>query len=260
MTIIPKRHRMKVMQTKYIIGSIIIIGALSAFPVRAEVLDTDHDGLSDDVEITVYHTDPNKTDTDGDSFDDGEEVQKGYDPLVPKKLLRETDSDNDGLWDDWEIALGTDLIKTDTDGDGFSDGVEVVAGHDPLSADTAIVTKRITVSLKEQKLAYYFGDQKLDEFSISSGLPGTPTPKGNFSVLVKRPIVHYRGNDYNFPNTKWNLMFKKGSWGNYYIHGAYWHNQFGKPRSHGCVNVPHKYEYMGRLYDWANVGTAITIE
>lgn len=232
----------------------------SAYPAGAQVQDSDQDNLSDQVEITVYRTHPHKADTDGDGFSDGEEVRLGFSPLEIKKPLRQVDTDKDGAWDDWEIALGTDVTRPDTDGDGFNDGTEILSGHNPLSADDTTVTKRIEVRLKEQKLAYYFGDKKLDEFAISSGLPGTPSPKGNFSVLMKRPVVHYGGGDYNYPNTKWNLMFKRGSWGNYYVHGAYWHNKFGQTRSHGCINVPHKYEYMGRLYDWASVGMPVSVQ
>lgn len=223
-------------------------------------VDTDGDGLSDVEEVTIYHSDPYNPNTDGDRFPDGEEVKNGYSPINPAKIkMRALDTDKDGLWDDWEIILGTNLMNPDTDGDGYTDGQEVMAGHDPLSFSDQPITKRIEVSLKDQTLAYFFGDKKLDEFLISSGLRGTPTPTGEFTVLKKRPVVLYRGADYNYPNTKWNLMFKPGRTGNYYIHGAYWHNQFGKPRSHGCVNVPYKTEYMGRLYDWADEGTPINI-
>lgn len=223
-------------------------------------IDTDGDGLTEIEEVSVYYTNPNNADTDGDGFLDGQEIKDGFSPLnTTKTKMRAIDTDKDGLWDDWEIILGTSLVNPDTDTDGFLDGPEVMAGHDPLSFNKQLIPKRIEVSLKDQKLAYFFGDKKLDEFAISSGLRGTPTPPGEYTVLKKRPVVWYRGADYNFPNTKWNLMFKPGTSGNYYIHGAYWHNQFGKPRSHGCVNVPHKAEYMGRLYDWANEGTPISI-
>src|SRR5581483_6321110 len=39
--------------------------------------DTDGDGLSDDDETNVYHTDPNNPDTDGDGLTDGQEVERG---------------------------------------------------------------------------------------------------------------------------------------------------------------------------------------
>ena len=232
-------------------------------PMNAQIgssEDIDSDGLTTVDEESIYHTNPLLPDSDGDGFNDGEEIKNGYSPLRNnKQKLRQIDSDNDGLWDDWEIALGTHLNNPDTDGDGYKDGEEVMNGYDPRSRDQQKIPKRIEVNLKNQSLQYFFGETKLDEFKISSGLPKTPTPTGSFTVIKKRPTVHYAGPGYDFPNTKWNLMFKEGRRYNFYVHGAYWHNDFGKPKSHGCVNVPYKYEVMGRLYDWADVGTEVKI-
>lgn len=119
-------------------------------------------------------------------------------------------------------------------------------------------SKHIIVTLKTQTLQYFEGDRLIGEFKISSGIRGMPTPTGEFTVLAKKPVVHYKGETYNFPNTKWNLMFKANVPLNYYIHGAYWHNNFGHPMSHGCVNV--SYVNMEPLYNWAEVGTRITIQ
>jgi len=41
------------------------------------------------------------------------------------------------------------------------------------------------------------------------------------------------------------------------IHGAYWHDKFGKQWSHGCVNLPP--EKAEVLYHWAELGTAVTV-
>jgi len=242
------------------IASIVLFIFLPHVTLALESEDIDNDGITDTDELTIYHTDPLVSDTDGDGYTDGLETTSGYSPLVTKKKLRQIDTDRDGLWDDWELALGTDITKTDTDGDGYSDGKEMANGYDPRSTAKQKLSYRIEVSLHDQQLRYYFGKTKLDGFAISSGLRDTPTPIGKFSVVKKRPIVHYAGVGFNYPNTKWNLMFKqqKNEF-NYYIHGAYWHNSFGKPKSHGCVNVPHVPEYMGRLYDWAKVGTLVTI-
>jgi hypothetical protein len=50
--------------------------------------DTDHDGLTDELEINVLHTDPAKKDTDGDGFGDGVEYLKGFNPNGPGKLVK----------------------------------------------------------------------------------------------------------------------------------------------------------------------------
>ena len=242
-------------------SGLVIVGVfiLSAPPfVHAQTtVDTDGDSITDDEERTVYRTDPLLSDTDGDGFSDSQEISSGYSPRhALRKLLRDVDSDNDGLSDAWEIALHTDLLNTDTDGDGFFDGVEVSSGYDPISARPFKIEKKIEVSLSKQRLSYAFGGITLEEFPISSGLPRTPTPLGRFTVLDKVPVKHYGGVGFDYPNTKWNLHFPTGQY-RYYIHGAYWHNNFGNPMSHGCINVA--YKNMERLYTFANLGTQVII-
>lgn len=233
---------------------IIFLFVFFAWPVKAEILDSDNDGLSDAEEINIYHTDPQLADTDGDGYLDGQEINNHYSPFQAGKKLKSIDTDSDGLNDEQELILGTDLGNTDSDGDGYFDGLEVRNGFDPLQKGPIKLIKKIEVDLKRQQLRYFFGDKKLDEFLISSGVAGLPTPKGEFKILQKKPVVNYRGPDYYLPGTKWNLLFSvKG----YFIHGAYWHNNFGKPMSHGCVNV--SYADMESLYNFAEVGTKVVI-
>ncbi|MBX7050476.1 MAG: tandem-95 repeat protein [Flavobacteriales bacterium] len=99
--------------------------------------DCDFDGLSAADEILIG-TDPANPDTDGDTFNDGTEVNLGFDPLDscdPNPFaLGTNDCDNDGLVNDDEDIAGTDPLNPDTDGDGFNDGDEVSGGSDPLNA------------------------------------------------------------------------------------------------------------------------------
>ena len=126
--------------------------------------------------------------------------------------------------------------------------------------DVANLAKKIEVDLSDQTLSYYYGDDyKAGEFKISSGLPNTPTPIGTFNVLSKIPTKDYAGRNsdgtwYNLKNTKLNLQISNLG---YYIHGAYWHNNFGRPMSHGCINV--SYINMPALYEFADVGTKVII-
>jgi hypothetical protein len=95
----------------------------SEFIFPASFLDSDGDGLTNDVETNTgtfvdagdTGTDPFDDDTDDDGLLDGPEVALGTDP-------NETDSDSDGLDDGAEVALGTDPTDPDTDGDGVCDG------------------------------------------------------------------------------------------------------------------------------------------
>jgi len=173
--------------------------------------------------------------------------------------LNQTDSDNDGLSDFDEINIyRTNLQSSDTDNDGFTDGEEIKYNYDPNKNFDDKLLKIIGISLKDQSLTYSLGPYEIKTIKISSGLPRTPTPKGEFTIIKKPSFITYRGRDYFYPNTRWNMLFKQGSWGGFYIHGAYWHNNFGKPMSHGCVNV--SYADMEPLYNWADEGTRVIIE
>jgi hypothetical protein len=257
----------------FILLPAIIILAIFVFgaPVRAADIaastddsalkksDSDKDGLKDWDEIHVYHTDPNSPDTDNDGYKDKKEIYYGYSPRhsEPVKLSR-LDSDRDGVPDSWEIRLKMDLLNPDVNGNGRLDGEDINRGFDPRSKEPKKIDKSIQVTLKDQKLAYYIGSTKLEEFKISSGVKSMPTPTGDFTVLDKVPAKNYGGRGYNFsyPDTKWNLHFTTAYY-RYYIHGAYWHDKFGQPMSHGCINV--SYKNMERLYDFAQVGTKIKI-
>jgi hypothetical protein len=230
----------------------------STFAVQAATgLDADADGLADETERIVYFTDPKKSDTDGDGFGDWLELQHGFSPRHGGGVrLLDVDSDADGLNDGWELALIAGLMNPDTDSDGFSDGVEVKGGFSPVSVSTEKPEKRIEVDVSAARLTYYFYGRPLDSFLVSPGKTSTPTPRGEFEVMQKLPSVRYVGPGYDYPNTKWNLLFARQKYG-YYIHGAYWHARWGSGVSGGCVNVP--YDKMERLYGWAEVGTKVVV-
>jgi len=217
-----------------------------------EIVDSDHDGLTDNKETNIHKTDPNKWDTDGDGYGDGDEVWNGYSPLLSgdNKLSR-VDTDKDGLNDAFEVAFGSDLKNPDTDGDDYTDGVEVYTGFSPTKGKFVRETdKRAEVDLTNQRMDYYFKGVKIGTIMVSTGKAPLLTPTGNFSIIRKRPVVNYNG----YPNTKWNLEFKRG----FYIHGAYWHNNFGKKSmSHGCVNVA--YKDMERFYSFMDIGSPVKI-
>ncbi|PWB38322.1 MAG: hypothetical protein C3F02_04935 [Parcubacteria group bacterium] len=243
---------------KYFFFLLLLLFLLIPFSSDAQDIDTDGDGLSDLEETTIYFTDPKLADTDGDGFDDQVEIGAGYSPRFGgKKKLIQVDSDKDYLNDLWELTLGTGLMNPDSDGDKYLDGTEVAAGYDPLNSEKTKLDKLIKVDLKTQHLDYYFGDKLFGSFPISGGVKSMPTPIGDFTILDKVPVKHYGGGNFDYPNTKWNLHFVTKQY-RYYIHGAYWHNNFGQPMSHGCVNV--SYENMEPLYWFAQVGTKVEIK
>ena len=207
----------------------------------------------------MYYTDPTVADTDGDGFNDGEEIANGFSPRHAGKALMDVDSDEDHLIDAWELILGTDLMNPDSDGDLYLDGTEVAASFDPLNPEPVQLEKLITVSTEDLRLRYTFGGVLMGEIPVSTGKTWTPTPTGDFEVQSKIPVKAYIGPTWNYPNTKWNLLFTTWNGWRYYIHGAYWHDKFGtSPVSGGCVNV--RYEDMEHLFWWAEHGTQIRID
>lgn len=110
--------------------------------------------------------------------------------------------------------------------------------------------KWIEVSLSDQKLRAWEGNTIVMEYPISSG-KWAPTPKGTFYIWYKTRSQKMEGGSkalgtyYYLPNVPNNMFFYKG----YAIHGAYWHNNFGNPMSHGCVNEP--LSNAAQIFDWA---------
>ncbi|MDO8514017.1 MAG: L,D-transpeptidase family protein [bacterium] len=139
----------------------------------------------------------------------------------------------------------------------FSDeGIINLAGGTRASS-----TKRILVDRSAQMLYAYEGDTLFMQERISSGLAFTPTPRGTFTVYKKTPTRYMQGplpgvsaQYYDLPGVPWNLYFTREGG---VIHGAYWHDKFGKRWSHGCVNLP--LEQAHTLYLWADVGTPVIV-
>jgi hypothetical protein len=110
-----------------------------------------------------------------------------------------------------------------------------------LSPDVPDEEKSILVDLKEQLVTAFEGEKLVFSQRCSSGAKGTETPKGEFRTYHKSPAVHMTNqgdaieNVYNLPGVPWCSFFTGA--GNAF-HGTYWHNDYGKPRSHGCVNLP----------------------
>lgn len=239
-----------------VLAAIVTTTIMASFSVSSTPYDLDADGLKDTEEVLIYHTNPEVRDTDGDGYADGVEINYGFSPLHgDNKKLSEADSDSDGLNDEMEIALHTDLTNPDTDFDGYLDGDEVVHGYNPFAGpNSRDVARSVVVNRTTQTLDYFLNGVKIGSIPVSTGIKGMETPLGEFRIMRKVPVVHYIGPGYDLPNTKWNLEFKRS----YYLHGAYWHKQFGiKPMSHGCVNIA--YKDVEGLYKFLDVGDLVQV-
>ncbi len=245
---------------KIFIFSIILLFFILNYNVSAtSLLDSDHDGVPDKDEITLYKTDPHNPDTDGDGYSDFVELNNGYSPLNPLPVkLKDNDYDKDGLSDKLELEFGTDLSNPDTDGDGYKDGTEIKNGYDPLSPKPIKLPKRIEIDTKNQRLSYFLGKVRLGIFLISSGVPSHPSPKGHHTITNK---IIKAWSPYGLWMPYW-LGLDSGRFG---IHELpYWpngvregENHLGHPASHGCIRLGLK--DAKKLYNWAQVGTPVFI-
>lgn len=112
----------------------------------------------------------------------------------------------------------------------------------------------IQVDVSRQRLIAWEGSKAVFGVTVSTGKKSTPTPTGVFNIYVKLEKTRMRGEDYDVPNVPYTMYYQGG----YGIHGAYWHNKFGTPVSHGCVNVAPN--HAKRLFNWASVGTTVVVQ
>ena len=121
----------------------------------------------------------------------------------------------------------------------------------PLSSDVPADEKKIVVSIADQTLMIYEADKLVLTTRVSTGLHQdqvaegeipTDTPTGNHLVDHKRPARHVGHgrvtselDAFELPGVPWVSYFY--SLTGVAFHGTYWHDNFGKPLSHGCVNM-----------------------
>lgn len=111
----------------------------------------------------------------------------------------------------------------------------------------------IEVNLSDQTLTAWQGDVPVLYTSVSTGTYLYPTVTGRFAINTKYSSQRMTGPGYDLPGVPWVMYFYSG----YAIHGAYWHNNFGTPMSHGCVNMRPSEAEM--LYAWADYGTEVYV-
>ncbi len=111
----------------------------------------------------------------------------------------------------------------------------------------------IEVNLSQQMLYAYAGNTLMNSFLVSTGLPQTPTVTGHFYVYLKYVSTTMTGPGYYLTNVPYTMYFYKS----YGIHGTYWHNNFGYPMSHGCVNM--RTSEAEWLYNFSPMGTLVYI-
>jgi len=120
----------------------------------------------------------------------------------------------------------------------------------PISPEVDFTDKRVDVDLTMQRVVAYEYEKPVLKATISSGILfsfqmegeiGTKTPNGLFNIREKMPSKHMGTGDlvsdldaYVLPGVPWTCFFTEHG---HAFHGTYWHDNYGVPMSHGCINM-----------------------
>jgi LysM repeat protein len=113
--------------------------------------------------------------------------------------------------------------------------------------------RAIVVSISQQRIYAFENGDMVRTHLVSTGRDETPTVLGDYTIRVKYAADDMSGPGYFLPQVPWTMYFYQG----YAVHGTYWHNSFGRPMSHGCVNLP--VEEAEWFFNFAQVGTPIRV-
>jgi len=113
--------------------------------------------------------------------------------------------------------------------------------------------RSILVSTGDQRIYAYENGELVHSHLVSTGRSETPTVLGDYRIYVKYTADDMSGPGYFLPQVPYTMYFYQG----YAIHGTYWHNAFGRPMSHGCVNLP--VDEARWFFDFAEVGTLVRV-
>jgi lipoprotein-anchoring transpeptidase ErfK/SrfK len=123
-----------------------------------------------------------------------------------------------------------------------------------LSPEVADARKYLHVDTATQTVTAFEDDTAVLAARCSTGGKGTKTPLGEFRTYHKGPTIHMTndgaagaGRGFDLPGVPWVTFFTSTGVS---FHGTYWHNDYGMPRSHGCVNLlPEDAKF---LYRWTS--------
>jgi hypothetical protein len=125
-----------------------------------------------------------------------------------------------------------------------SEDLKTAAKPSSLPSWARTGVKWIDLSIVSQTLVLWEGDKPVYATLVSTGKDGLgepgktlSTPRGTFRVYQKHVTTtmdsEVADHEFELRDVPWVMYFKGG----YAIHGAYWHDDFGRTRSHGCVNL-----------------------
>ena len=117
--------------------------------------------------------------------------------------------------------------------------------------------KWIDVNLTKQHLTAFIGKTAVFDTPISSGRPPYFTVTGQFRIYYRLESQTMDGRRLGFDYVTEGVPHVQYFYGDFALHGAYWHEDFGQPMSHGCVNL--SLPDAEWLYQWADYGTLVNV-
>ena len=113
-----------------------------------------------------------------------------------------------------------------------------VSPENASALSAGVADKRIEINIKDQVLTCFEDTTPVFSTRTATGLPGTRTPPGQYTIIRKSYTSYMIGGTgtgyYNLPGVAFPSYFTASGIA---VHGTYWHNDYGRPKSHGCVNV-----------------------
>jgi hypothetical protein len=182
--------------------------------------------------------------------------------IMPRRVLKpgQTAIYQSGPGAKYGTILTTQSIFTNAayEKDGVRISTDVGKLYKACPAKPVPPERWIEVNLSAQYLTAWVGNTKVNGTYVSTGKPGFETPTGTFRILYRywtqTMAGCIQGECYYVPDVPWVQYFTNYG---HALHGAYWHNDFGTTRSHGCVNLP--LPFAEWLWYWATYGTRVWI-
>jgi lipoprotein-anchoring transpeptidase ErfK/SrfK len=143
---------------------------------------------------------------------------------------------------------------------------------EPLHRSFSTGDKRvIDVDLSSQTVTACRNGALATQFPVSTGIHGKDTHTGSYYIYQRIPDAEMKSSEsefapdyYDVKHVPWTQYFHNGE----ALHGAYWHNNFGRPMSHGCVNIstptrnaswPNAAPNAEYLWHFDNVGDPVVV-
>lgn len=169
------------------------------------------------------------------------------------KVLREETAGQNGRALDDTSDIASEFATQLESGDGI---YALKVSETPFTAVTLLRT--IDVNLSTQTATLYENGNVVNSWRVSTGKSGTPTDTGHFKVYAHVRMQDMKGSNpdgtpYLTKDVPWVTYFN----GDEAFHGTYWHSNFGRTMSHGCVNMP--IDVAKYVYEWAPVGLEVSV-